>query len=234
MIFVCDLDGTLDACSVYPIDELKKRGHELVLCTASHPDDVKSRHPSIYNRSKIIHGCCGTRVYSVEESKWLYYDEETIAPEVLIGFDQHRMASEFPHKTDPWFVSHGRYASCSVLGKNYEPWMKPLYVDYDVRNRERIGIVKATDSKFFPYVARTGGTTGVDYFPSSLGKVDVFKYVDVDECFYLGDDMGDYGGDWDAYNYMACRGRTNRTYWVKDPSHSRMVILDILKELRCR
>jgi len=200
--FIFDVDGTLTPSRQEMPEDFRKwfvdfcDSNDVYLVTGS--DYVKTLEQvgvEVCMSVKRIYNCSGSDVYeqgiNVRTSDWQAPKE---LYDLMYGWLQ---ASPFPARMGRHIEKRPGMINFSIVGRGATLGERKMYVDYDLKNRERESIAYEINSKFNDITATVGGETGVDIHPTGADKGQILKDFDSnDKIIFFGDKIEQGGNDY--------------------------------------
>ena len=200
--FIFDVDGTLTPSRQSIDPEFAVfflhfcRDNEVYLVTGSdYAKTLEQLGEEILNAVKAIYNCSGNDVWShgenIRRKDWTLPDE----PRKLL--QSWLEVSKFSLRTGNHFEDRPGTCNFSIVGRNATLGERNMYVKHDCEHRERETIALQFNMLYGDtIVAKIGGETGIDLYPTGWDKSQVINDFDVkeDRLYFFGDKM-DIGGN---------------------------------------
>ena len=171
------------------------RDNEVYLVTGSdYAKTVEQLGEDIVHAVKAVYNCSGNDVWShgenIKRKDWILPDE----PRKLL--QSWLEVSRFSLRTGNHFEDRPGTCNFSVVGRNATLGERNLYVKHDREHRERETIALQFNMLYGDtIVAKIGGETGIDIFPTGWDKAQIIKDFDPDDRLYFFGDKMEVGGN---------------------------------------
>ena len=200
--FIFDVDGTLTP-SRGLIDKkfaefflIFCQSNDVYLVTGSDkPKTVEQLGQEIYNKCKRVYNCNGNDVWEGEEN--IRHNDWTLPEDAHQWLATELTESEFPLRTGLHFEHRPGMVNFSIVGRNATLGERKLYVEWDLKRKERDRIAHNFNQFFLDLEGKVGGETGIDIAPKGADKSQILKDFDVeDKLFFFGDRCDVDGNDY--------------------------------------
>jgi len=201
--FIFDIDGTLTPSRQPMVPKFQtwflgflEQNYVYLVTGSDRQKTMEQVGNLVYNFAERVYNCSGSDVW--EQDKNVHRIDWKLPEEQKEFLTQCLTESEFVLRTGLHFEHRPGMCNFSIVGRNATLGERKLYVEHDVRIKERDRIAKAFNRLFPEFEARVGGETGIDIFPKGLNKSQILRDFDPknDIIHFFGDAMHAEGNDY--------------------------------------
>ena len=216
-----DVDGTLTPSRQTIDPEFEKffiqfaTDNDVYLVTGSdRPKTLEQVGKQIYDLCARVYNCSGSEVW--EQDTLIRGSDWTLPEHMETWLNQQLTDSEFELRTGLHFEHRCGMVNFSVVGRNADSQQRKQYYTWDCINKEREHISEQFNQMFGDTViAKVGGETGLDIFPTGCDKAQIITDFDTDDNLHFFGDRCDQNGN-DYTLSLKVLDRSGRVYPVAD------------------
>lgn len=192
--------------------------YDVALVTGSDHDKTVEQVGKELCDKVVIYNCNGndvwkygkntfTRKFKLKEAPWQYLESRL-------------MSSQWRVYTGKHFEERPGLLNFSIVGRNANQNQRELYVQHDIKTKERENIVETFNKYFkekYRIEAAVAGETGIDIFPVGSDKSQILTNYDMlDTIAFFGDKIEEHGNDLSIATELEENYMNSRTFHVKD------------------